>query len=69
MVVEWAGGLSEPLTLDLCDYHSLLGVSLPGEGIAGLLESPVPALGKPFEAAVTQGPEVMSAETYYPLSA
>lgn len=70
MVVEWARGLLEPLTPPhLCCYSSLLGVSLPGEGIAGLLENPVPALGRPFKARVTQGPEVMSVETYYLLSA
>ena len=37
--------------------------------MAGLLESPIPAWGRPFEAKVTQGPEVVSVETYYPLSA
>ena len=44
-------------------------MSVPGEGMAGLLESPIPAWGRPFEAKVTQGPEVVSVETYYPLSA
>ena len=31
--------------------------------MTGLLESPIPARGRPFEAKVTQGPEVMSVET------
>lgn len=69
VVGKWAEGLSEPLILHLCCHCSLLGVSLPGEGIAGLLESPIPALGRSFKARVTQGPEVMSVETCYPLSA
>lgn len=30
------------------------------------LESPGPGLGRPFKARVTQGPEVMSVETYPP---
>lgn len=64
--MEWARGLSETLTLHLCCLCSVLGVSLPGERKAGLLESPVPDLGRPFKARVTQGPEVMSVETYYP---
>ena len=40
VLLEWAGGL-EPLSLHLCCHGSLQGVSLPGEGTSGLLESPV----------------------------
>lgn len=68
VVVEWPGGLSEPLTFHLCCHQSLLGVCL-GEGIRGLLENTVPALGSLFKAKSTQDPKAVSVETHYPFSA